>query len=49
MSSMPAGHGYDLDPNKAIGQDVEQNRQNVQYVASAFLDVIKNSVKAIPP
>lgn len=49
MSNKPPGHSYDLDPTRAIGQDLEQNRQNVQTVAAAFLGIIKSSVPAIPP
>lgn len=49
MASMPPGHGYELDPNKAAGQDVEQNQKNVQLVVSGFLSVITSSVSTIPP
>lgn len=49
MTMIPAGHGFDLDPSKAVGQDVEQNQQNVQLVATAFLNVISASVPTIPP
>lgn len=46
---MPPGQGYELDPNKALGQDVEQNQENVKTVASAFLDVISSSIPIMPP
>lgn len=49
MSNKAPGHSYDLDPTRAIGQDLDQNRQNVQTVAAAFLGIIKSSVPAIPP
>jgi hypothetical protein len=32
MATMPPGHGYELDPNKAAGQDIEQNQENVKLV-----------------
>ena len=49
MTMIPAGHGFDLDPTKAVGQDIEQNQRNVQKVATAFLAVISSSVPTIPP
>lgn len=49
MTSMPLDHGFDLDPNKAAGQDVEQNQKNVEQVATAFLTIISSSVSSIPP
>jgi hypothetical protein len=49
MTMIPAGNGFDLDPTKAVGQDVEQNRRNVEKVATAFLAVMSSSVPTIPP
>lgn len=49
MATMPPGHGYELDPNKAAGQDVEQNQENVKLVVSSFLTVIGTSASTIPP
>ncbi|KAF8872759.1 hypothetical protein BD779DRAFT_1679537 [Infundibulicybe gibba] len=48
MASMPPGHGYEVDPNKAVGQDVAQNLKNVEVVASSFLEMIASSVPALP-
>jgi neurofibromin 1 len=49
MTSMPSEHGFDLDPSKAAGQDVDQNQKNVQQVATAFLTIISASVPTLPP
>ncbi|EGO02251.1 hypothetical protein SERLA73DRAFT_166724 [Serpula lacrymans var. lacrymans S7.3] len=49
MTSMPPGHGYELDPAKAGEQDVKQNQHNVEIVASSFLEIITSSVPALPP
>jgi hypothetical protein len=48
MASMPTGYGYELDPNKTIGQDTEQNQQNVEMVTKNFLTIIAASVPALP-
>ncbi|KAG1876130.1 hypothetical protein C8R48DRAFT_830907 [Suillus tomentosus] len=49
MTSMPAGHAYDLDPAKANRDKLEQNKRNVELVALSFLDIITSSVPALPP
>jgi neurofibromin 1 len=41
--------GFDLDPSKALGQDVERNQKNVQTVTTAFLRVVSSSAPTIPP
>ena len=48
MVAMPPGTGYEVDPDKAMGQDVIQNQKNVEYVASAFLGLISSSLPALP-
>jgi hypothetical protein len=48
MSSLPPGQGFELDPSRAGDQDVEQNRENVQFVAASFLEIISASVSALP-
>ncbi|TFY83118.1 hypothetical protein EWM64_g893 [Hericium alpestre] len=48
MTSMPPGRGYELDPTKAGQQNVEQNRKNVELVASSFLEIITSSTPALP-
>ena len=48
MSTLPPGHAYDLDPSKAPNQDLEQNKQDLIYVAKAFLDIVSASAPAIP-
>ncbi|KAF7975643.1 hypothetical protein HWV62_9093 [Athelia sp. TMB] len=49
MAKMPPGHSYELNPDRAMGQDVHENQKNVEAIASGFLDIITLSVKTIPP
>ncbi|RDB19915.1 Neurofibromin [Hypsizygus marmoreus] len=49
MADKPPGHGYDLDPSKASGEEVKKNQRNVEIVASSFLEIVSSSVPAIPP
>lgn len=49
MTSMPPGHGYNLDPGKGgDDEDLKQNAENVKLVASSFLEIITSSVPAFP-
>ena len=48
MLSMPPGCSYELDPSKAGDQDLEQNKKNVELIASSFLSIIGASVPALP-
>ncbi|GBE80125.1 hypothetical protein SCP_0213280 [Sparassis crispa] len=48
MSSLPAGHGYDLDPLKVGEQAAVQNSENVKLVVTSFLQIISSSVPTIP-
>ncbi|PPQ78909.1 hypothetical protein CVT25_002369 [Psilocybe cyanescens] len=48
MVQMPPGTGYEIDPTKAIGQDVALNQRNVEYVASTFLQLMSSSLPALP-
>lgn len=48
MVQMPPGTGYEIDPTKAVGQDIAHNQRNVEYVASTFLGLISSSLPALP-
>jgi len=48
MSSMPPGTSYEIDPTKAIGQDIAQNQRNVEYVAAKFINLMSSSLPALP-
>lgn len=48
MKEMPPGHSYDMDPAKAVGQDIDQNRRNVEIVSTAFLQVVTASIHRLP-
>jgi hypothetical protein len=49
MKEMPPGHSYDMDPARAIGQDLDQNRRNIEVVTSAFLQLVTASIHGLPP
>ncbi|CCM02314.1 uncharacterized protein FIBRA_04405 [Fibroporia radiculosa] len=49
MTSMPAGHGYDLDPAKVGEQAARRNQANIQLITSSFLEIILSSVPVVPP
>lgn len=40
--------GYELDPEKAQGQDVKENQAHVEFVAQKFLDLLEASIRVIP-
>jgi neurofibromin 1 len=47
MESVPLG--YELDPSKAQpGQDVTENRKQVEFVAASFLEILESSTPTIP-
>ncbi|KAI0040644.1 hypothetical protein FA95DRAFT_1647858 [Auriscalpium vulgare] len=48
MTSIPPGHGYILDPAKVSQEEIEQNKENVELVASSFLEIISSSLPALP-
>ncbi|THH13571.1 hypothetical protein EW146_g6666 [Bondarzewia mesenterica] len=48
MASVPPGHSYELDPDRVGKEQAERNRQNVEVVASSFLNIITLSVPALP-
>ncbi|KAJ7181585.1 hypothetical protein C8R43DRAFT_1229418 [Mycena crocata] len=51
MASVPAGHGYELDPERPdVGEaKAAQNLENVKFVAASFLEIITSSLLALPP
>lgn len=49
MADLPAGQGYELDPSKANGQNLDQNQSNVQFLTTKFLELIFASRAGLPP
>ncbi|OCH94514.1 hypothetical protein OBBRIDRAFT_722708 [Obba rivulosa] len=49
MAELPAGRGYDLDPSKISEAELQQNKENVQFIASSFIQIITGSVPIFPP
>jgi hypothetical protein len=48
MADMPPGTSYEVDPTKAMRQDIMQNLINVEHVASVFIRLISSSLPALP-
>ena len=48
MASMPPGTGYEIDPSKAAPADVAVNKENVELVASTFIELMSSSLPALP-
>lgn len=48
MKELPPGHSYDLDPSKAPNANLEQNKEDLIAVATAFLEIVLASAPAIP-
>lgn len=46
MEDAPAG--FEMNPDRAVGEDVDENRRSVEYVAQAFLQIITSSVPILP-
>ncbi|KAH9927288.1 uncharacterized protein B0H18DRAFT_1161603 [Fomitopsis serialis] len=49
MTSMPPGHGYELDPAKVGEEIATANRETIQFITSSFLQIILSSIPAVPP
>ncbi|KIK64870.1 hypothetical protein GYMLUDRAFT_83217 [Collybiopsis luxurians FD-317 M1] len=48
MESLPASQGFELDPMKAGGQDIVENRKKIESLAHMFLEAISSSVSTLP-
>ena len=48
MTAMAPGTSYEVDPTKAMRQEIMQNLRSVEYVASVFLGLISSSLPALP-
>ncbi len=48
MGSLPAGCGYTLDPNLVNEEELRQNLETVETVATRFLEIISSSSPRLP-
>ena len=48
VTSVPPGHGYELDPAKVSKEELMQNKETVEFVTSKFLEIISSSIPALP-
>ena len=48
MGSLPPGCGYILDPTLVTEEELRQNLETVQTVATRFLEIISSSLPSLP-
>lgn len=48
MGSLPPGCGYILDPTLVTEEELRQNLETVQTVATRFLEIVSSSLPSLP-
>ncbi|KAI0638553.1 hypothetical protein C8Q77DRAFT_1047292 [Trametes polyzona] len=48
VTTLPAGHGYELDPSRVSKEELRQNKETVELITSKFLEIISSSIPALP-
>ena len=48
VTTMPPGHGYELDPAKVSQEDLARNKETVEFITGKFLEIISSSIPALP-
>ncbi|KAI0775878.1 hypothetical protein BD413DRAFT_470082 [Trametes elegans] len=48
VTTMPPGHGYELDPSKVSKEELRQNKETVEFITAKFLEIISSSIPALP-
>ncbi|KAI1796034.1 hypothetical protein LXA43DRAFT_649826 [Ganoderma leucocontextum] len=48
VTTMPPGHGYELDPAKVNIEELRQNKETVEFITGKFLEIISSSIPALP-
>ena len=48
VTTMPPGHGYELDPARVSIEELKQNKETVEFITGKFLDIISSSIPALP-
>ncbi|KAI0737738.1 hypothetical protein C8Q80DRAFT_1276173 [Daedaleopsis nitida] len=48
VTSMPAGHGYELDSAKVSKEELMQNKETVEFITGKFLEIISLSIPTLP-
>ncbi len=49
MADLPVDEGYELDPARAEGQDLDKNQLTVEFLTTNFLKLIFSSRAGLPP
>ncbi|KAI0355329.1 hypothetical protein OH77DRAFT_1424817 [Trametes cingulata] len=48
VTTMPPGHGYELDPSRVTKEELRQNKETVEFITAKFLEIISSSIPALP-
>ncbi|KAI8982739.1 hypothetical protein BD414DRAFT_515918 [Trametes punicea] len=48
VTTMPPGHGYELDPSRVTKEELIQNKETVELITGKFLEIISSSIPALP-
>ncbi|KAI0371618.1 hypothetical protein BV20DRAFT_1017123 [Pilatotrama ljubarskyi] len=48
VTTMPPGHGYELDPARVTKEELRQNKETVEFITAKFLEIISSSIPALP-
>ncbi|TBU46391.1 hypothetical protein BD309DRAFT_622853 [Dichomitus squalens] len=48
VTTMPPGHGYELDPARVSREELKQNKDTVEFITGKFLEIISSSIPALP-
>ncbi len=48
MGSLPPDRGYTLDPSQVTEEELRQNLETVETVATKFLEIVSSSLPRLP-
>ncbi|KAI0329579.1 hypothetical protein GY45DRAFT_1324865 [Cubamyces sp. BRFM 1775] len=48
VTTMPPGHGYELDSSRVSKEELRQNKETVEFITAKFLEIISSSIPALP-
>ncbi|CDO69579.1 hypothetical protein BN946_scf184759.g19 [Trametes cinnabarina] len=48
VTTMPPGHGYELDPSRVSREELMRNKETVEFITGKFLEIISSSLPILP-
>ncbi|PPR04649.1 hypothetical protein CVT24_011867 [Panaeolus cyanescens] len=48
MANMPPGTSYEVDPTRVAPEDIQRNKEDVEFVATKFLQLMASSLPILP-